>query len=122
MKFAPRLAPSSVTEHVIVVIDFKGTTTESPEQCVKPSNIRTGVVRAVEIQKGKALGYRSLAETMLGEPTWSWRSVESTPVGNEAEISGYILSVDVKEGDPWVINIDVASKSSKGIGDGLLVS
>jgi hypothetical protein len=103
LKFAAKHAPSSKIEHVVIAIDFKGTMNEGPDQDsqrVKPFSIRTGVVRADEIKKGEASGYRSFTETMLRESTWFSRSAESIPVRNEAEIRGYILSVDVKEGDP----------------------
>lgn len=111
MKLAPSHAPCSKTDHVIVAIDFKGTKIEGEEnqsQLARPSRIRPRVIRGDEIQMGK-IGYLSLAETIFGEHGHGLLYESLTEFGSEAEVCGYIVSVEV-EGNPWAINIKLAGE------------
>ena len=107
LKLAPIHSPISASDHVIVVIDFKGTNIN--EKTLKITRVLSGVIRGDQIQIS-GTGHPSLAGTLFTESGQGLLRDPMTEFSNKAIICGYTLFVEVEQVSEGVFTIKLNKK------------
>jgi hypothetical protein len=108
MKLAPSIRSGSDTDYLIVTLDIKWSSADDRDENEhEVSRIRSKVLRGDEIlDNGKP--YISLIHMCSTTRGARLRYDSLSDFGNEAELCGRLVSVDVTGGESWIVSINVA--------------